>query len=164
MESYKILPTDINKIDKYEHLIPQIQAITQYETNLIANMGNVIALLKEQFNWLWIGFYLVDETQNNLVLGPFQGPLACTRIGYDKGVCGNAWAQAKTLIVPNVHEYPGHIACSSASNSEIVLPLLDKMGKCIGVLDIDSSDFNTFDEVDAQYLAQIVHILMEPTP
>lgn len=163
MESYTILSANSNKVDIYEHLIPQIQGITRYESNLIANMGNVIALLKEQFEWLWIGFYLVDETQNNLVLGPFQGPLACTRIGFDKGVCGNAWAQEKTLIVPNVHEYPGHIACSSASNSEIVLPLLDTSDKCIGVLDIDSSDYNTFDEVDAQYLTQIVNILMEPT-
>jgi len=123
------------------------------EPDLVANMANVCAALKEQFNWLWVGFYLVKDDE--LVLGPFQGPVACTRIGLGKGVCGAAWQQEKTLIVPDVEAFPGHIACSSASRSEIVVPVFSG-GKVVAVLDVDSSDLDQFDEADAQYLQQVV--------
>ena len=136
----------------YQSLIPQIQSLVAGEPNLIANMANIVAVLHNTFHFLWTGFYLVDDKE--LVLGPFQGPVACTRIPYGKGVCGTAWAQAKTLVVPNVHEFPGHIACSSASKSEIVVPIR-RNGEVIAVLDIDSADYNTFDLIDQQYLEQI---------
>ena len=136
----------------YQTLIPQIQALVAGETDLIANMANVAAVLHNTFHFWWTGFYLVKE--NELVLGPFQGPIACTRIPYNKGVCGSAWAQDKTLVVPNVHEFPGHIACSSASKSEIVVPIR-RNGEVIAVLDIDSADYNTFDTIDQKYLEQI---------
>ncbi len=119
-------------------------------------MANIAAALKEQFNFFWVGFYLVDGDE--LVLGPFQGPVACTRIKKGRGVCGGAWAEEKTLIVPDVEQFPGHIACSSLSRSEIVLPVL-KQGQIIGVLDVDSSELNSFDEVDEQYLKQILQLL-----
>ena len=138
---------------QYEALIPQIVALTSYETDLIANLGNVAAALKEQFGWFWVGFYLVKE--NELVLGPFQGPVACTRIRKGKGVCGTSWEQAQTIIVPDVEKFPGHIACSSLSRSEIVVPLL-RNGEVLGVLDVDSADYNQFDETDQKYLEQIV--------
>jgi len=128
-------------------------ALTSYETDLIANLGNVAAALKEQFGWFWVGFYLVKEDE--LVLGPFQGPVACTRIRKGKGVCGTSWEQAQTIIVPDVEKFPGHIACSSLSRSEIVVPLL-RNGEVIGVLDVDSADYNQFDETDQKYLEQIV--------
>lgn len=136
----------------YQNIIPQIQALVAGETDLIANMANVAAVLHETFHFWWTGFYIVKGDE--LVLGPFQGPIACTRIPYNKGVCGNAWAQNRTLIVPNVHEFPGHIACSSESKSEIVVPIFrDK--EVIAVLDIDSAEFNTFDAIDKKYLEQI---------
>jgi len=158
----------------YQTLIPQINALIADETDLIANMANIAAVLHNTFHFLWTGFYLVKEkekssinnhqssinqetivpTGKELVLGPFQGPIACTHIPYGKGVCGTAWAQNKTLIVPNVHEFPGHIACSSASKSEIVVPIR-KNGEIIAVLDIDSADYNTFDAVDQKHLEQI---------
>ena len=119
---------------------------------MIAKMANVTAVLHEAFGFWWTGFYRVEGQQ--LVLGPFQGPIACTRIPYGKGVCGTAWQRAETIIVPNVHEFAGHIACSSASNSEIVVPIISNK-QVIAVLDIDSKDFNTFDEVDKCYLKQI---------
>jgi len=119
-------------------------------------LANIAAALKEQFNFFWVGFYLVDGDE--LVLGPFQGPVACTRIKKGRGVCGGAWAEEKTLIVPDVEQFPGHIACSSLSRSEIVLPVL-KQGQIIGVLDVDSSELNSFDEVDEQYLKQILQLL-----
>ena len=150
----------------YQTVIAQIQSLVSSETDLIANMANIVAVLHNTFHFWWTGFYLVKEKEkssiNNhksqmtseLVLGPFQGPVACTRIPYNKGVCGTAWAQNKTLIVPNVHEFPGHIACSSASKSEIVVPIR-RDGEVIAVLDIDSTDYNTFDTIDQKYLERI---------
>ncbi|HBO72675.1 MAG TPA: diguanylate cyclase [Acinetobacter sp.] len=141
------------KAEQYQSIIPQIQAIIEDETDIIANLANICAALKQQFDWFWIGFYLVKD--NELVLGPFQGPIACTRIAIGRGVCGSAWQQQQVIIVPDVDQFPGHIACSSASRSEIVLPMM-KNGECLGVLDIDSSELNQFDEVDAKYLKQLI--------
>jgi len=126
------------------------------EPDLIANLANVCAALKEQFNWFWVGFYLVKDDE--LVLGPFQGPVACTRIGLGRGVCGAAWEQEKTLIVPDVDAFPGHIACSSLSKSEIVLPVFSD-GKVVGVLDVDSSELAEFNETDVTYLQQIIELV-----
>ena len=144
------------KSEQYEALIPQIKGLLSGEPNLIANLANTAAALKEQFGWFWVGFYLVEKDE--LVLGPFQGPVACTRIRKGRGVCGSSWEQAKTLIVPDVEKFPGHIACSSLSKSEIVVPLF-KEGNILGVLDVDSSDYNQFDETDQHYLEQIVALL-----
>ncbi|KAN0026870.1 hypothetical protein ACTFIV_007861 [Dictyostelium citrinum] len=146
-----------SKEEQYQSLLPQIEGLLTGENNQIANLANVTAALKEQFNFFWVGFYLVD-TENELVLGPFQGPIACTRIRKSRGVCGSAWAQEKTLIVPDVEKFPGHIACSSLSKSEIVLPLY-KQGKIIGVLDVDSNQLNSFDEIDEKYLTQVLKLL-----
>ncbi|WP_336151869.1 GAF domain-containing protein [Acinetobacter ursingii] len=145
-----------NKAEQYQSLIPQIQAIVAGESDVIANLANICAALKQQFNWFWIGFYLVKD--NELVLGPFQGPIACTRIAKGRGVCGTAWQQQNVMIVPDVEQFPGHIACSSDSKSEIVLPVM-KQNKCVAVLDIDSDTLDSFDEVDAEYLKQIVAIV-----
>jgi len=142
-----------HKADQYQSILPQIQAIIEDETDMIANLANICAALKQQFDWFWIGFYLVKD--NKLVLGPFQGPIACTRIAKGRGVCGTAWQQYQTIIVPDVDQFPGHIACSSASKSEIVLPIM-RNGDCIGVLDIDSDELNQFDEIDAEYLQQLI--------
>jgi L-methionine (R)-S-oxide reductase len=144
------------KQDQYESLIPQIQGLLEGEKDLIANLANICAALKEQFNWLWVGFYLVKEEQ--LVLGPFQGPVACTRIRKGKGVCGTSWEKKQTLIVPDVEAFPGHIACSSLSKSEIVVPLLSK-GEVVGVLDVDSEHLNQFDKTDQRYLEKIIALL-----
>jgi len=144
------------RAEQYESLIPQIKGLLTGESDLIANLANVAAALKEQFGWLWVGFYLVKGEE--LVLGPFQGPVACTRIRKGKGVCGAAWAQAETIIVPAVEAFPGHIACSSASRSEIVLPLFSA-GDVVGVLDVDSESLNEFDEVDARFLAEILTLI-----
>lgn len=146
----------MTKQEKYQTLLPQIEALVAGETDAIANMANVAAALHEAFGFWWTGFYRVEGQQ--LVLGPFQGPIACTRIPYGKGVCGTAWQRAETVIVPNVHEFAGHIACSSASNSEIVVPVI-RNNQVIAVLDIDSTDFNTFDDTDKFYLEQIAGIL-----
>jgi len=145
------------KAEQYQSLIPQIDALLRGETDFVANMANVAAALKEQFSWFWVGFYLVKNEE--LVLGPFQGPVACTRIKKGKGVCGASWTQMKTLIVPDVDEFPGHIACASASRSEIVLPLI-KNGGVIGVLDVDSEFLSHFDETDQLYLEQVIAILL----
>ena len=145
-----------SKTEQYEALIPQIKGLLTGESNLIANLANTAAALKEQFGWFWVGFYLVEKDE--LVLGPFQGPVACTRIKKGRGVCGSSWEQAKTLIVPDVEKFPGHIACSSLSKSEIVVPLF-KEGNIWGVLDVDSSEYNQFDETDQHYLGQIVALL-----
>lgn len=142
-----------DKSTEYLSLIPQIKGLLEGEPDLVANLANVAAALKEQFGWLWVGFYLVKDDE--LVLGPFQGPVACTRIKKGRGVCGSSWAQAQTLIVPDVEQFPGHIACSSRSRSEIVVPLL-KDGKVVGVLDIDSDTLNTFDSIDQQFLEEII--------
>jgi L-methionine (R)-S-oxide reductase len=144
------------RAEQYESLIPQIKGLLTGESDLIANLANVAAALKEQFGWLWVGFYLVKGEE--LVLGPFQGPVACTRIRKGKGVCGAAWAQGETIIVPDVEAFPGHIACSSASRSEIVLPLFSA-GEVVGVLDVDSESLNEFDEVDARFLAEILILI-----
>jgi len=144
------------KQEQYEALLPQISGLLEGEPDLVANLANVAAALKQQFNWLWVGFYLVKKDE--LVLAPFQGPVACTRIKKGKGVCGNSWAQAKTLIVPDVEKFPGHIACSSASRSEIVIPVMHK-DEVVGVLDVDSKELNAFDTVDQVYLEQIVSLI-----
>ncbi|MES2265749.1 MAG: GAF domain-containing protein [Bacteroidota bacterium] len=145
-----------DKEAQYKSLIPQIAALLEGETDLIANLANIAAALKEQFKWFWVGFYLVK--QDELVLGPFQGPVACTRIAKGRGVCGTSWAKAETLIVPDVEAFPGHISCSSLSRSEIVLPLFSR-GEVIGVLDVDSSELNEFDEVDAKYLNEVIGLI-----
>jgi GAF domain-containing protein len=137
-------------------LIPQISALISGETDEIANMANVCAALKEQFNFFWVGFYMVKHDE--LVLGPFQGPVACSRIQKGKGVCGSSWNQEKILIVPDVDAFPGHIACSSASKSEIVIPII-RNGLVIGVLDVDSDELNSFDQSDAVNLSTIIELI-----
>ncbi len=144
------------KQEQYLSLIPQIEALLFGEHDIIANMGNVCAALKEQFKWLWVGFYLVKNEE--LVLGPFQGPVACTRIKKGKGVCGTSWQQRQTIIVDDVEQFPGHIACSSASVSEIVLPIY-KNGEVVAVLDVDSEYPAFFDEVDAKCLTEILNLV-----
>ena len=147
------------KRETYEALMPQIEALVNGETDSIANMANVAAVLHAAFGFWWTGFYRVTgEGLQELVLGPFQGPMACTRIPYGKGVCGTAWQRGETVIVPDVHAFAGHIACSSESKSEIVVPLWQD-GEVIAVLDIDSKDYNTFDETDKIYLEQIAKII-----
>jgi GAF domain-containing protein len=141
---------------QYETLIPQIQGLLTGETNLVANLANVAAALKEQFNWLWVGFYWVIEDE--LVLGPFQGPVACTRIKKGRGVCGSSWEKEQTIIVDDVEKFPGHIACSSVSKSEIVIPVFHA-GKVRGVLDVDSSELAQFDSIDQLYLEKRVGII-----
>ena len=154
-EDLKIV-TDISKEEQYRSLIPQIAALIEGEPDQIANLANIAAALKEQFGWFWVGFYLVKNEV--LVLGPFQGPVACTRIQKGKGVCGASWLQKEILIVPDVEEFPGHIACAAASRSEIVLPLF-QAGEVIGVLDVDSEHLAHFDEIDAEYLKEIISLL-----
>ena len=144
-----------SKQEQYESILPQIQAIIEGEVNLIANLANVAASLKEQFSWLWVGFYLADGP-DELVLGPFQGPVACTRIRKGRGVCGAAWQQKQTLLVPDVSKFPGHIACSSLSQSEIVVPCFDQNGEVWAVLDVDSEHLNHFDETDSAFLEKLV--------
>jgi L-methionine (R)-S-oxide reductase len=141
------------KEEQYKGLLPQIRALIEGEEDLIANLANICGALKEQFNWWWIGFYLVKKGE--LVLGPFQGPVACTRIKKGRGVCGTAWQQAQTIIVPDVEQFPGHIACSSLSRSEIVVPVF-KDNEVVAVLDADSEHLAHYDETDKQYLEEIV--------
>jgi len=148
--------TQGDKKAQYESLLPQIQALLNGEPNLIANLANIAAALKEQFNWFWVGFYWIIEEE--LVLGPFQGPVACTRIKKGRGVCGAAWERSATIIVDDVEKFPGHIACSSLSKSEIVIPVF-KEGKIMGVLDVDSSDLAAFDATDQVYLEKIVALI-----
>ena len=144
------------KEEQYESLLPQIKGLLEGEPDLIANLANITGALKEQFNWLWVGFYLVKDDE--LVLGPFQGPVACTRIKKERGVCGASWAKAQTLIVPDVEKFPGHIACSSLSRSEIVIPII-RDNKVLGVLDVDSIELGQFDSTDKTYLEQIVDLI-----
>ena len=153
------------KEEIYQSLIPQIKGLLEGEPDLIANLANVCAALKEQFGWLWVGFYLVkpspaevSEDKNELVLGPFQGPVACTRIKKGKGVCGAAWQKAETLIVDDVEKFPGHIACSSLSRSEIVVPVI-RNNEVIAVLDVDSESLAQFDETDKEYLEEIINTI-----
>ncbi|MEI8053675.1 MAG: GAF domain-containing protein [Bacteroidota bacterium] len=147
-----------SKAEQYEALIPQIKGLLHGEKDWIANLANISASLKEQFDWLWVGFYLVKNDE--LVLGPFQGPVACTRIKKGRGVCGKAWEQMNAIIVEDVSKFPGHIACSSLSKSEIVIPVMHN-GKFTGVLDVDSVFFNSFDKTDERYLKEIIEILDE---
>jgi len=151
-----LLITKGTKKEQYASLLPQIKGLLEGEPDLIANLANITGALKEQFNWLWVGFYLVKEDE--LVLGPFQGPVACTRIKKGKGVCGASWAKAQTLIVPDVEKFPGHIACSSLSKSEIVVPII-RNKKVIGVLDVDSIEPDQFDNIDQDYLEQIIELI-----
>jgi GAF domain-containing protein len=144
------------KTEQYQSLLPQISGLLEGETDTVANLANVAAALKEQFGWLWVGFYIVKNDE--LVLGPFQGPVACTRIKRGKGVCGTSWEQARTLVVPDVEKFPGHIACSSLSRSEIVVPLI-RGGAVLAVLDIDSDSYDQFDGTDEKYLEQIVALI-----
>jgi GAF domain-containing protein len=141
----------------YREIAPQVEALVAGETDLVANLANICAVLKEALGFFWVGFYLKKE--NQLVLNAFQGPLACTRIDFDKGVCGHAYTTKQTVIVPNVDEFPGHIACASASKSEIVLPIFNKTGEVFGVLDIDSDKLHDFSEIDAEGLQKIVKII-----
>ena len=172
----KLIITSADKAGIYQEILPQIEGVISFETDLIANTANVAAILKEAFDFFWVGFYFVkgehtagessgrqtsgefSEEQAQLVLGPFQGPLACTRIKYGKGVCGSAWEQQQTLVVPDVDKFPGHIACSSLSRSEIVVPIF-KDGEVVAVLDIDSKDLATFDHTDALYLETLAQML-----
>jgi L-methionine (R)-S-oxide reductase len=151
-----VLSTSTKKEERYEALLPQIESLISGESDLIANLSNIAAALKQAFNFFWVGFYLVKGEE--LVLGPFQGPIACTRIGLGKGVCGASWKEARTIIVPNVDEFPGHIACSSDSKSEIVLPAF-KNDQVFLVLDVDSNRLNDFDETDERYLNQIMRMI-----
>ena len=151
-----LLITKGTKKEQYETLLPQIKALLEGEPDLIANLANITGALKEQFNWLWVGFYLVKNDE--LVLGPFQGPVACTRIKKGRGVCGTSWAKAQTLIVPDVEKFPGHIACSSLSRSEIVVPII-RNNKVLGVLDADSIEPDQYDNIDQNYLEQITELI-----
>ena len=146
----------MTKSDKYQELYKTIESVISGENDQIANMANTAALLHEAFGFWWTGFYIVKDSQ--LVLGPFQGPVACTRIGFGKGVCGTSWERRETIVVPDVHQFPGHIACSSLSQREIVVPMFHN-GEIYAVLDIDSKDLATFDEVDKEWLEKIVTLL-----
>lgn len=154
-EDLNILQSN-NKTDQYKSLIPQIRALIAGEADLIANLANICAALKEQFKWLWVGFYLVKG--NELVLGPFQGPVACTRIAKGKGVCGTAWKEGRTLVVPDVEKFSGHIACSSLARSEIVVPGFNN-NEIVAVMDADSEFINHFNMEDVQYLEEIVKLI-----
>ena len=145
-----------SKEEEYQSLMPQLKGLITGETDLIANMANVAAALKEQFGWFWVGFYVVKNEE--LVLAPFQGPIACTRIKKGRGVCGSCWQQAKTLIVPYVEQFPGHIACSSLSKSELVIPII-RNKEVVAVLDVDSEEYNFFDDIDQKYLETIVGLI-----
>lgn len=151
-----IIAESTDKASRYKTLVPQIEALTAGEQDLIANLSNIAAALRQTMNFFWVGFYLVKS--NELVLGPFQGPIACTRIGFGKGVCGACWKEKKVMLVPDVDAFPGHIACSSDSKSEIVLPAF-KNGEVALVLDVDSDKLNDFDETDQTYLTEVMHII-----
>ena len=145
-----------SKAEQYQSLIPQVKALMENEPDLVANLANIAAALREQFGWFWTGFYIVKG--NELVVGPFQGPVACTRIRKGRGVCGASWEKAQTIIVPDVEKFPGHIACSSLSRSEIVVPVI-RNNEVVGVLDADSEAYNQFDTTDQQYLEKIVELI-----
>ena len=149
--------TTADRATVYDEIVPQIASLVFGEMDLVANLANVAAVLKEAFGFFWVGFYLSKDGQ--LVLGPFQGPLACTRIDFGKGVCGHAYSMRQTTIVPNVNEFPGHIACSSGARSEIVIPILDRSGEVFGVLDVDSDKLDDFTQADADGLSKIVKVI-----
>jgi len=157
-EDLKVAPQGADKKEQYEMLLPQLRQLVEEEDDLIANCANVVAVLKEAFRFFWVGVYFVRAEE--LVLGPFQGPLACTRIAFGKGVCGLAWKEARVIIVSDVEEFPGHIACSSLSKSEIVLPIMFK-DRVVMILDVDSHELNDFDEIDAHYLHKVASLLSE---
>lgn len=152
-----IIPVGTDRKEIYDALIPQINGLIETESDLIANLANITAVLKEAFGFFWVGFYIAKEGQ--LVLGPFQGPIACTRIPFHKGVCGASYSQQKTILVPDVDQFPGHIACSSASKSEIVLPVFHKNGTVAMILDVDSDQLDDFSEIDAAGLQSILTLL-----
>ena len=156
MAEQLIVSTSQDKSQRYETLLPQIDALVEGEADLVANLSNIAAALKQTLNFFWVGFYLVKG--NQLVLGPFQGPIACTRIDLGKGVCGAAWKEKRILIVPDVEKYPGHIACSAESKSEIVLPAF-RYGEVVLVLDVDSNVVNDFDATDSHYLAKVMLVV-----
>jgi len=151
------IQTDASKAEKYDALLPQLKALVEGEEDLIANLANISAALREVFAWWWVGFYWVKGDE--LVLGPFQGPIACTRIRFGKGVCGTAWKVQKSLLVPDVNTFAGHIACSSSSVAEIVLPIVDANKTVVGVLDVDSEKYDTLDETDVHYLELICQLI-----
>jgi GAF domain-containing protein len=151
------IQTDASKAEKYDALLPQLKALVDGEEDLIANLANISAALREVFAWWWVGFYWVKGDE--LVLGPFQGPIACTRIRFGKGVCGTAWKEQKSLLVPDVNTFAGHIACSSSSVAEIVLPIVDANKVVVGVLDVDSEKYDTLDETDVHYLELICQLI-----
>lgn len=151
-----IISQATDKASRYQTLVPQIESLISGEPDVVANLSNIAAALKQTMNFFWVGFYIVKNSE--LVLGPFQGPIACTRIGIGKGVCGTSWKEKRTIVVPNVDEFPGHIACSSDSKSEIVLPGF-KHGEVALVLDVDSDKLNDFDETDTRYLEQIMRMI-----
>jgi GAF domain-containing protein len=152
-----IQAANATKEEKYRVLFPQLEALVSGETDLIANLANLSAALHQTFHWWWVGFYLVRDTE--LVLGPFQGPIACTRIRKGKGVCGTAWAEKRSILVPDVNAFPGHIACSSLSVSEIVIPVYNREGEVAGVLDVDSERYDSLDETDVYHLEQITALI-----
>ena len=156
MAEQLIISSSLNKADRYKSLVPQIEALVAGESDVIANLSNIAAALRQSMNFFWVGFYLVKN--NALVLGPFQGPIACTRIAFGKGVCGACWKEKKVMLVPNVDEFPGHIACSSDSKSEIVLPAF-KDSQVALVLDVDSDKLNDFDKTDELYLQQVMRLI-----
>ena len=151
------IQTDASKAEKYDALLPQLKALVDGEEDLIANLANISAALREVFAWWWVGFYWVKGDE--LVLGPFQGPIACTRIRFGKGVCGTAWKEQKSLLMPDVNTFAGHIACSSSSVAEIVLPIVDANKAVVGVLDVDSEKYDTLDETDVHYLELICQLI-----
>ncbi|MCE1154915.1 MAG: GAF domain-containing protein [Bacteroidales bacterium] len=152
-----VLTTGATKEEKYRQLLPQLGALTDGEPDITANMANLAAALHQAFGWWWVGFYRVQDDE--LVLGPFQGPIACTRIRKGKGVCGTAWAEKRSLLVPDVNAFPGHIACSSLSVAEIVVPVYDAQGEVAAVLDVDSERYDILDETDVHYLEQVAGLL-----
>lgn len=155
-----IIATESDKISRYSTLLPQLESLTSGESDLIANLANLAAALKQTLDFFWVGFYLVKNNagKQELVLGPFQGPIACTRIRFGNGVCGTSWKEKRVILVPDVDAFPGHIACSSASKSEIVLPIL-KNNEVALVLDVDSNKLNDFDSIDEKYLSQVVQLI-----
>jgi L-methionine (R)-S-oxide reductase len=157
MSDELIIAVGADKDQKYKALLPQLKALIDGEPDLVANLANITAALRETFGWWWVGFYWVKN--NELVLGPFQGPIACTRITCGRGVCGTAWKEAKSLFVPDVDAFPGHIACSSSSVSEIVVPIFDLTGTVVGVLDVDSERFDVLDETDVRCLEELSRIV-----
>ena len=151
-----IVSTSSSKLERYQTLMPQVKSLVQGERDVVANLSNIAAALKQSLGFFWVGFYFVKQGQ--LVLGPFQGPVACTRIDFGKGVCGTAWKEKQIIIVPDVEKFPGHIACSSASKSEIVLPAFKNNDVAL-ILDVDSDSLNEFDEIDRQELTRLIEII-----